>query len=128
MHNWLSYSTALWTLKAAFLAYVIRQTAESGRRQTHQTFGFGFLFVTWMAMTLYNMCQPAASPALVWAYFSFDTTTTLYLAMAAMPLALKRGKSTWETLQWLTTLVCGFIITAAALTRAIMLVSVCLNF
>lgn len=72
------------------------------------------------------MCQPATSQALVWGYFSFDTTTSLYLAMAAMPLALKRGKSMWQTLQWLTTLVCGLIITAAALTRAIMLVSVCL--
>lgn len=132
LYNWLSYSTALWTMKAAFLAYVIRQTAESGRRQTRQTFGFGFLFVTWVATalafsqschSLSNTCQPATSPALVWVYFGFDTTTTVYLAMAAMPLALKRGKSTWETLQWLTTLVCGFIITAAALTRAIMLVS-----
>ncbi|EHK48858.1 putative PTH11-typeG-protein-coupled receptor [Trichoderma atroviride IMI 206040] len=142
LYNWLSYSTALWTLKAAFLAYVIRQTAASGRRQTHQTFGFGFLFVTWVATTLAfsqscrrlsNMsqvypdpsryCQPVTSPALVLAYFSFDTITTLYLAMAAMPLALKRGKPMRDTLQWLTTLVCGLIFTAAALTRAIILVS-----
>ncbi|KAM0513398.1 hypothetical protein ACHAPE_007862 [Trichoderma viride] len=142
LYNWLSYSTTLWTLKAAFLAYVIRQTAEAGRRPTHQTFGFGFLFVTWVATTLAfsqscrplsNMwqvypdpsrnCQPATSPVLVLAYFSFDTITTLYLAMAAMPVALKRGKHMWETLQWLTTLVCGLIITAAALSRAIILVS-----
>lgn len=143
LYNWLSYSTALWTLKAAFLAYVIRQTAEYGRRQTRQTFGFGFLYVTWMATTLAlsqscrplsNMwqvypglsryCQPATSPVLVLVYFGFDTITTLYLAMVAMPLALKRGKPMRETLQWLTTLVCGLIFTAVALTRAIILVSV----
>lgn len=134
LYNWLSYSTALWTLKTAFLAYVIRQTAESGRRQTRQAFGFGFLFVTWVATTLafsqscrplsnIQYCQPVTSPVLVLTYFSFDTMTTLYLAMAAMPLALKRGKPVRETLQWLTTLVCGLILTAAALTRAIILVS-----
>ncbi|PON23806.1 hypothetical protein TGAM01_v207453 [Trichoderma gamsii] len=141
LYNWFSYSTALWTLKAAFLAYVIRQTAESGRRQTHKSFGFGFLFVTWVATTLAfsqscrplsNMwqmyadtsrnCQPATSPVLVMAYFSFDTMTTLYLAMAAMPITLRRGKPMWETLQWITILVCGLIITAVALTRAIVLV------
>lgn len=145
LYNWLSYSAALWTLKAAFLAYVIRQTTESGRRRTHQMFGFGFLFVTWVATTLVfsqscrplsNMwhlypdpgryCQPATSPVLVWVYFGFDTITTLYLAMAAIPLALKRSKPMWETLQWFTTLLFGLIITAAALTRAIILVSVCL--
>lgn len=145
LYNWLSYSTALWTLKATFLAYVIRQTAESGRRQTHRTFGFSFLLGTWVATTLAfsqscrplsgmwqvypdpgRYCQPATSPVLVWVYFGSDTMTTLYLAIAAVPLALKRGKPMWETLQWLTTLVCGLIITAAALTRAIILVSVCL--
>ncbi|KAM0451883.1 hypothetical protein ACHAO4_005840 [Trichoderma viride] len=68
-------------------------------------------------------CQPATSPVLVLVYFGFDTITTLYLAMVAMPLALKRGKPMRETLQWLTTLVCGLIFTAAALTRAIILVS-----
>lgn len=145
LYNWLSYSTALWTLKAAFLAYVIRQSAPSGR-QTHQTFSFGFLFVTWLATTLAfsqscrplsNMwqvypdpgryCQPATSPMLVWVYFGFDTITTLYLAMVAMPLVSERGKAMRETLQWLTTVVCGIIITAAALARAMILVSVCLD-
>jgi hypothetical protein len=147
LYSWLSYSTALWTLKAAFLAYVVRQTAELGRRQTRQTWGFGFLFVTWAATTLAfsqscrslsNMwhvfsdpghyCQPATSPALVWVYFGLDTMTTLYLAMAAMPLALNRSNLVWEKLQWLTTLVCGLLMTAAALTRAFMLVSVCIIF
>ncbi|KAL9473961.1 hypothetical protein ACSS6W_008341 [Trichoderma asperelloides] len=142
LYNWLSYSTALWTLKAAFLAYIIRQTAESGRRQTHQMSGFSFLLVTWVATTvafsqscrpLSNMwqaypdpgryCQPATSPVLVWVYFGFDSITTLYLAMAAMPLTLKRSKTMQETLQWLTTLLCWIIITVAALTRAIILVS-----
>lgn len=127
-YNWLSYSTALWTLKAAFLAYVNRQAAESGRQQTHQKFGFSFLFVTWLATTLAfsQSFRSATSPVLVWVYFGFDTMTTFYLAATAMPLALKRGKPMWETLQWLTTLLCGLIITAAALTRAIILVLVCL--
>ncbi|KAL7918482.1 putative PTH11-typeG-protein-coupled receptor [Trichoderma austrokoningii] len=141
LYNWLSYSTALWALKAAFLACVIRQAAQSGR-QTHQMLGFGFLFVTWAATTLAfsqscrplsNMwqvypdpgrhCQLAASPTLAWFFFGSDTMTTLYLAAAAMPLALKRGKAMRETLLWLTTGVCGLIITVAALARAMIMVS-----
>ncbi|KAM0264878.1 hypothetical protein ACHAQJ_000394 [Trichoderma viride] len=142
LYNWLCYSTALWTIKAAFLAYIIRQTAESGRRQTHQILGFSFLLVTWVATTVAFLqscrplsdmwqvypdpgrhCQPATSPVLVWVYFGFDIATTLYLTCAAMPLAIKTGKHMWEKLQWLTMLLCGLIVTATAVARAVILVS-----
>ncbi|KAL7791902.1 hypothetical protein V8C37DRAFT_138165 [Trichoderma ceciliae] len=143
LYNWLCYSAALWTIKSAFLAYVLRQTSESGRRQTHQLLGFGLLVVTWVATTMAFLqscrplshmwqvspdpgryCRPATSPVLVWVYFGFDMATNLYLSSAAMPLAIRKGKATWEKLQWLTMLVCGLLVTAAAIARAVTLVSV----
>lgn len=69
-------------------------------------------------------CQPATSPVLVWVYFSFDIVTNLYLASAAIPVATRKDKPTWEKLQWVATLVCGLLAMAAAAARAIILVSV----
>ncbi|KAK4085520.1 uncharacterized protein Triagg1_510 [Trichoderma aggressivum f. europaeum] len=143
LYSWLSYSAALWTFKAAFLANVLRRVPESGRRQTHQYLGFGFLAATWVATTMALLqscrplphmwqvypspglyCQPATSPVLVWVYFSFDIITDLYLASAATSVATRKDKPTWEKLQWVATLVCGLLATAAAAARAIILVSV----
>lgn len=145
LYSWLCYSVALWTFKAAFHANILRRTAESDRRQAHKYLGFFFLILTWTATLitflqscrpLSNMwqvypdpgrvCQPATSPVLVWVYFCFDVTTNLYLAVAAMPLAVRQGKPTRENLKWLATLGCGLLITAAAIARAVILVSVCL--
>ncbi|KAL6695050.1 hypothetical protein J3F84DRAFT_37879 [Trichoderma pleuroticola] len=142
LYSWLSYSAALWTFKAAFLANVLRRIPESGRRQTHQYLGFGFLTVTWVATTMALLqscrplphmwqvypspglfCQPATSPVLVWVYLSFDIITNLYLASAATPVATRKDKPTWEKLQWAATLVCGLLATAAAAARAVILVS-----
>ncbi|EHK17624.1 uncharacterized protein TRIVIDRAFT_231906 [Trichoderma virens Gv29-8] len=142
LYSWLSYSAALWMFKAAFLANVLRRTSESCRRQMHQYIGFGFLLVTWVATTMAFLqscrplshmwqvypnpgryCQPATSPVLVWVYFSFDTITNLYLASAAIPVATRNDKPTWEKLQWVATLVCGLLATAAAVARAVILVS-----
>lgn len=71
-------------------------------------------------------CQPATSPVLVWVYFGFDTVTNLYLASAATPVAARKDKPTWEKLQWFATLACGLLATAAAVARAVILVSVCI--
>ncbi|KAL7945819.1 hypothetical protein V8C42DRAFT_44972 [Trichoderma barbatum] len=142
LYSWLSYSAALWMFKAAFLANVLRRTPESGRRQIHQYLGFGFLVVTWIATTMAFLqscrplshmwqvypdpgryCQPATSPVLVWVYFGFDTVTNIYLAFAALPIAVRKDQPTWEKLQWVATLVCGLLATGAAVARAVILVS-----
>ncbi|RFU75864.1 pth11-typeg- -coupled receptor [Trichoderma arundinaceum] len=142
LYNWLCFSTALWTLKAAFLANILRQTTKYGRRQIHQYLGFGLLAVTWAASTmaflqscgplshtwqvypdLGRSCQPAMSPVLVWVYFGFDMATNLYLALTAVSVAAGGSATTLDKLQWLGTLVCGLLVTAAAVARAVILVS-----
>ncbi|KAL7935170.1 hypothetical protein V8C35DRAFT_266335 [Trichoderma chlorosporum] len=142
LYSWLSYSAALWTFKAAFLANVHRRTPESGRQRTRHLLGFAFLAATWAATTMALLqscrplshmwqiypdpgryCQPATSPVLVWIYFSFDIITNLYLAFTAIPVAFRKDKSTWEKLQWVATLVCGLLATATAIVRAVILIS-----
>ncbi|KAL6864262.1 hypothetical protein J3F83DRAFT_762075 [Trichoderma novae-zelandiae] len=142
LYNWLCYSAALWTLKAAFLASILRRAAESGRRQAHRYLGFCFLAVTWIATTIAFLqscrplscmwqvypdpgqyCQPATSPVLVWVYLGFDIITNLYLALAAVPVAAKEGKSMRDKLQWFAALVCGMLATGTAIARAAILSS-----
>ncbi|KAH0490386.1 hypothetical protein TgHK011_001857 [Trichoderma gracile] len=140
LYCWLFYSAALWTFKAAFLAVILRRTAEHARRQVHRYLGFGFLMLTWMAttITLFQHCWPlsrlwqvypdlgqhcqlAASPVLVWVYLGFDLSTNLYLAFAAGSIAAREGEPSRDKLRWFVTLICGLFAMGAAVARAVIL-------
>ncbi|ETS01611.1 hypothetical protein M419DRAFT_80603 [Trichoderma reesei RUT C-30] len=140
LYCWLCYSAALWMFKAAFLAFILRRTAEVARRQVHRYLGFSFLVLTYGATTITLLqhcrplsrfwqaypdsgqhCQPATSPVLVWVYLGFDIITNFYLAFAAISVAAREGKPRRDKLQWLAALMCGLFAMGAAVARAVIL-------
>lgn len=114
--GWSTYSTLLWSFKAAWLAFYIRLTEGLSRNYRIRIYiGFGLVAVTWLAVVLNiflgcrpfrrywqinpdpgNVCHPAIANNIVWLGYSLNVSTDMYLISIPLPMLWGSRLHKWK--------------------------------
>lgn len=69
-------------------------------------------------------CHPAVSPAIVWTFLAMNVSTDLYLISIPIPLLFTANVTWRKRVALVSVFCCGLFVTAAAILRVILIVSV----
>ncbi|KAI9151457.1 hypothetical protein HJFPF1_08659 [Paramyrothecium foliicola] len=117
--GWSTYSTLLWSLKAAWLTFYIRLTDGLGRNYRKRIhIGYWQIYPN-----PGNMCHPATANNIVWIGYAMNVTTDLYLLSIPLPLLWTSQLHKWKKVGLICLFSGGLFVIICGTLRSVLIVT-----